>query len=122
MDETITHRLDDVEFAKGVRVDAVERLDFSVAGKHYQVDLGDQSLKDFATALEPFIAVARQVNTKGESATGRRRKSTDQGSRNNAHEVRKWAIEHGHELSDRGRIPGHVRQAYLDHRASATEA
>jgi hypothetical protein len=66
-------------------------------------------------ALAPFIDVARKTAGRGRARTQRQTAMTDtpaRSSREETHAIREWAREHGHQVSDRGRIPKSVLEAY----------
>jgi hypothetical protein len=88
-----------------------ETVDFSLLGTAYEIDLSSRNRKNLEKALRPYIDVARKTTGRGGRGGGRRR----QGRRSSASDlsaVREWAMANGHEISARGRIPAHVREAY----------
>lgn len=88
-----------------------ETIRFSIGATAYQMDLGEASAKQFHDAMAPYVAAAVKVGkapASGAAAVtppGRRRKDE-------LLAIRRWAAENGHELSNRGRIPDAVVQAY----------
>ncbi len=82
---------------------------FAIDGKAYEIDLNDANLDKLSDALAPFIEKARRSST-----TGGRRPATRGASSSNgdASAVRTWAREQGYEVSDRGRVPKEIRDAY----------
>jgi len=106
--------------ARKVEVTLVDDIDGSPAernvtfrfdGKTYEIDLSADNYARLAEALAPFIGSGRRVtrtSTVRAAAPGRRTGS----SSSNAAEIRVWAAENGHEVSDRGRIPADVVAAY----------
>jgi hypothetical protein len=95
--------------------DASGTFDFSLDGRNYQIDLSDDNAAKLRDALAPYIDVARKAGGRG----GRRRQKqtavAEKPARSNREEtaaIREWAREHGHKVSDRGRIPKSVIQAY----------
>jgi hypothetical protein len=95
--------------------DASGTFDFSLEGRKYQVDLSDQNAAKLRDALAPFIDVARKTGGRGRGRTQRQTPVTDKparSSREETHAIREWAREHGHQVSDRGRIPKSVLEAY----------
>lgn len=90
---------------------ADEQVEFAVDGKAYEIDLSAANGARLREALAPFISAARR-------ATGRRassrpaapsRPSTDR-EQNQA--IREWAQAQGMKISERGRIPSNVLEAY----------
>lgn len=84
-------------------------IDLTLNGVTYQADLGPDSLKEFEETLEPYLSVFTRVGGRKKS---RRGGSTTPSGVDNA-TVRAWAAENGHEVSDRGRLPKKVIDAYL---------
>jgi len=95
--------------------DASGTFDFSLEGRNYQIDLSDDNAAKLRDALAPYIGVARKAGGRG----GRRRQqqtaAAEKPARSNREEtaaIREWARERGHKVSDRGRIPKSVIEAY----------
>lgn len=81
---------------------------FTVGIKTYEIDLTDANFEKLEKALSPFIAAARVVKTdKIEHIKQLRRQS-----RQDLTEIREWAKANGLAVSDRGRIPNDVMDAY----------
>ncbi|PLC10770.1 hypothetical protein AUQ48_17130 [Kocuria flava] len=84
-------------------------ISFALEGRDYEIDLCDANAEKLREALRPFVAAARKVP----SGNGRRKRgagtSTSSGE---TATIRAWANEHGHQVSDRGRIHQSVREAY----------
>ncbi|WP_086819652.1 Lsr2 family protein [Allokutzneria sp. NRRL B-24872] len=99
---TVVHMIDDLTGQVG---DDVSRTEFAIDGVVYEIDLNEENAARLNAALENYVAAARRV----------RRRATDASpglTRREAKEVREWAKLNGHELSDRGRIPGTVIAGY----------
>jgi hypothetical protein len=96
--------------------DASGTFDFSLEGRNYQIDLSDDNAAKLRDALAPYIDVARKAGGRG----GRRRTQQQtavaekpaRSKREDTTTIRGWAREHGHKVSDRGRIPKSVIEAY----------
>ncbi len=87
-----------------------------IDGAGVELDLSSQSYDQLLEALSPYLNAkgARRVRgsvTNGAAARGKRRSTTLAGSQDTA-EIRAWAKENGYEVSDRGRVPATVREAY----------
>ena len=75
-------------------------------GKDYTIDMFDENAETFRHAIAPYIETGRRV-------TGTRTKSTRTRSNSgNTKAVREWARANGYDVSDRGRIPADVMDAY----------
>jgi hypothetical protein len=108
--------------AKKVTVQLVDDLDgtpipegdggtvvFSIDRRSYEIDLSDENQGKLRDALAPFIDAGRVVSA---SSSAPRARSA---SRTNGHDlgaVRAWARENGYTVSDRGRVPAVVLEAY----------
>lgn len=85
---------------------------FSFAGSAYEIDLSKKNTAVFEKVLRPYIAAARPAGSPrrrgpASGATrGRRNAGVDLAA------VRAWAADNGHIVSDRGRIPKAVLEAY----------
>lgn len=83
---------------------------FSVDGTAYEIDLTDAHAAELRAALEPFIAAGRRLGRGGTaSATAPRKRTT---STRDLGAVRTWAAANGHTVSDRGRVPQAILDAY----------
>ena len=86
---------------------------FIVGDKEYAVDLGKDNAKDFQSILAqfeekmaPYIRAGRSIGK-----ANPRRSAPNKPSRDAA-TIRIWANENGYEVSDRGRIPAEIIEAY----------
>ena len=85
---------------------ADETIKFGLDGVDYEIDLSKKHAKALRGALAEYIEVARKA-----SRTTRKRHNTTRG-REEARLIREWAEENGYEVSARGRVPAHIREAY----------
>ncbi len=89
--------------------DAKRTATFALDGRAYEIDLNESNLDRLSEALAPFIEKARR------SSAGGGRRSSARGTAStgsDASAVRTWAREQGYEVSDRGRVPKEIRDAY----------
>jgi hypothetical protein len=87
---------------------------FSLDGTAYEIDLTDENAAALRDALTPYIEAARPVSSRsgagGGGMTGNRpRRRTGQ---QDYTAIRAWAKEEGLSVSERGRIPASVLEAY----------
>lgn len=104
----VTHLIDDLD---GSVIDdgSGKKITFSVDGHAYEIDLSDDNANTFYGILAPYVDAARR--THGEkNSTARRRGGDSDGLDLNA--IRAWARENGHTVSDRGRVPHTIVEAY----------
>jgi nucleoid-associated protein Lsr2 len=98
--------------------DATGSVGFSLEGRNYQIDLSDENAARLRDALAPFIDVARKAARRSSRRPGRPQRQTAvpekpaRSKREDTAAIRGWAREHGHQVSDRGRIPKSVIAAY----------
>ena len=93
---------------------ADETVEFALDGKNYEIDLSSKNIDKLRDALAPFVAAARRAGGRRRAAQssgggGARRASVDR-EQNQA--IREWARKRGMKVSDRGRIPAEVLDAY----------
>ena len=110
--QTTVRFLDDLDGSE-----ASGTFDFSLEGRNYQIDLSDENAAKLRQALTPFIDAARKAGGRGSSrGRGQRQPAaTEKHTRSNREEtqaIREWARQNGHQVSDRGRIPKTVIEAY----------
>ena len=97
----ITSLVDDID-----GTDASESLAFSFDGVAYEIDLSEKNATAFRKAVEKYVNSATRVG--GRKAT----KPSGGGRSSDSAAVRQWAKDNGHEVTERGRIPQNVRDAY----------
>lgn len=94
---------------------ADETIEFGIDGKNYEIDLSKENAGKLREALASYVAAARRSGgrrSRGSSGGGgaaARRPSIDR-EQNQA--IRDWARKRGMKVSDRGRIPAEVLEAY----------
>ena len=99
-----------------------ESIEFSVSGVDYVIDLKNKNANEFHRKLDYYIEHGTRVG-------GRRRKpspagaiassadtttKTSKAKRDPAQTraIRQWAADEGYEISERGRIPADIEEAY----------
>jgi hypothetical protein len=106
--QVITTLIDDLDGKKADRT-----VEFSLDGTAYTIDLSEANAGKLRKALDPFINAGTRVGR----GSGRRQSATvtagrTAGSRDENKAVREWASRNGHQISERGRIPQSVSDAY----------
>lgn len=90
---------------------ADETVRFQLDGVEYEIDLSARHAEALRESAAEWIATARRVG--GRKATGRRRAGHGAAvAASDARKIREWARENGYTVSDRGRIPANVTEAY----------
>jgi hypothetical protein len=95
--------------------EAVGTVTFALESRAYEIDLSDENTDKLHEALAPFIEHARQIGRGSGRGRGRRQPAPEKHTRSNREQtqaIREWARQNGHQVSDRGRIPKSVIQAY----------
>ncbi|MGD9527937.1 histone-like nucleoid-structuring protein Lsr2 [Pseudonocardia sp.] len=92
---------------------ADEQVEFAVDGRSYEIDLSAANSAKLRDALAPFVSAARRVGGGrrggGAAAAAPSRPAADR-EQNQA--IREWAQAQGMKISERGRIPSNVLEAY----------
>jgi Lsr2 len=90
--------------------EAVEQVEFAVDGKSYEIDLSAANSAKLRDALAPFISAARRAGGRRSSAPAAPSRPASDRAQNQA--IREWAVAQGMKISERGRIPTNVLEAY----------
>lgn len=102
--QTTVTLVDDVD-----GTEAASTVQFGLQGASYEIDLSEDNMQILVDRLQPFIDHARPVSRQrrnGAASNGRHQSSETNRL------IRQWARENGIEVSDRGRIPSDVLEAY----------
>lgn len=91
---------------------AAETVSFAIDQGHYEIELSAENAARLREALAPFIERARRVADPARGTRGGGRARRSRGSRADIPQIRKWAQDKGYEISDRGRIPNEIIEAY----------
>ena len=82
-------------------------ISFAFEGNEYSIDLSDDNAQAFREAVAPYIDAGHRV-TAHKAKTARKTATTSEDTK----AIREWARNNGYDVSDRGRIPADVMQAY----------
>lgn len=109
--QVITLLTDDLDGGEADRT-----VEFGLDGVNYTIDLSEKNAGKLRKSLDPFLAAATRVGRAGVDARAARRGATVPGSgrasRDQNQAIREWAGKNGFEVSERGRIPSSVVEAY----------
>lgn len=111
MARRIVHQLVDDIDGSVLEVDEGETVHFSLNGASYEIDLNSAHADELRKALEPYISAGRRAGSSSASArptTARKRQARNP----EVAAIRAWANDNGYSLSERGRIPAPVVDAY----------
>lgn len=90
--------------------DADETVKFGLDGRDYEMDLTSDHAAELREVLSRYVSVSRKL-----SKLGAPMKKTIIAPQRDNRAVREWANANGYSVSDRGRIPEDIVEAY-DHR------
>jgi hypothetical protein len=115
----VTVFIDDVT---GDELEGGETVNFALDGVEYQIDLSEEHADELRKAFAPYVLRGRRTGgryARGGGSAGRPRRSADPApsgaggrSKHDTQAIREWAQANGHKVSDRGRIPAGVVEAY----------
>ncbi|HYI49944.1 MAG TPA: Lsr2 family protein [Microbacterium sp.] len=112
MARRIVHQLVDDLDGTVLEVGEGETVRFSLDGTAYEIDLTDGNAAALRNSLTPYVSAARSISSSRGGATseaGRRRRRPGQ---QDYSAIRGWAKENGFQVSERGRVPASVIEAY----------
>jgi hypothetical protein len=112
-----TQLVDDID-GSVIDDESGETIEFAVNGVEYVIDLKAKNANEFHRKLDYYIEHSTRVG-------GRKRKPSPAGATTPAktgtpaardpaqtRAIRQWAADEGHPISDRGRIPAHIEEAF----------
>jgi len=107
--QVITLLTDDLDGGEADRT-----VEFGLDGVNYTIDLSEKNAGKLRKALDPFLNAATRVGRSSAVSPTRRSApaSTGRASRDQNQAIREWANKNGYEVSERGRIPSHIVEAY----------
>lgn len=95
--------------------EAEETVEFGLDGAFYEIDLSEDNAERLRDALSEYVDHARRSGGRkrpaGRLAVGRAPR-TASADREQNQAMREWARKQGMNISDRGRIPKEVAEAY----------
>jgi hypothetical protein len=106
--QVITLLTDDLDGGEADRT-----VEFGLDGVNYTIDLSEKNAGKLRKALDPYLNVATRVGRSGADSRVRRGAApTGRASRDQNQAIREWATKNGYEVSERGRIPSSIVEAY----------
>ncbi|GGL11479.1 histone-like nucleoid-structuring protein Lsr2 [Mangrovihabitans endophyticus] len=109
--QVVTLLTDDLDGSEADRT-----VEFGIDGANYTIDLSDKNAGKLRKALEPYISAGSRVGRGGftgrAAGRGRGAAPATRSSREQNQAIREWATKNGHEVSERGRIPASVVEAF----------
>ncbi|MEV6850185.1 Lsr2 family protein [Actinoplanes sp. NPDC051411] len=93
--------------------DADRTVEFALDGINYTIDLSEKNAGKLRKALDPYLGVASRVGRNSASRVHLSRPAVPaRANRDQNQAIREWAVKNGYPVSDRGRIPGSVVEAF----------
>lgn len=106
--KTIVQLIDDLD--QGA---AEETVSFGLDGANYEIDLSKKNAAKLRDTLAVYVANARRSGrVAGRPASTGRRGRPARGDREQTQAIREWARKNGYKIGEKGRIPGHILEAY----------
>ncbi|HEU0089938.1 MAG TPA: Lsr2 family protein [Pseudonocardiaceae bacterium] len=111
--KTVVTMVDDLT---GEEAENIGTVEFALDGVTYELDLSDENATKLRNALAQYTDAGRRIGGRRRAgrAPGRGTKggATASYNRETLKSIRDWAKQHGHNVSDRGRLPAEVVQAW----------
>jgi hypothetical protein len=105
--KVVVQLVDDLD---GTVAQDISTIGFSLDGVDYEIDLTDNNAEKLRMTVADYVAAARR--TGGRRTKLVKGKVTPIASREQVKAVRDWARKNGFGISDRGRVPGNVIDAF----------
>lgn len=91
---------------------ADETVTFGLDGSSYEIDLSSENAASLREAMASYVGAAHRIGRSGSRAAGQRGRVPATTDREQTQAIRAWARRNGHTVSDRGRIPATIVEAY----------
>ncbi|MFI5497101.1 Lsr2 family protein [Actinoplanes sp. NPDC051859] len=93
--------------------EADHTVEFSLDGVNYTIDLSEKNTAKLRKVMDPYLAAATRVGRlNSTSRVASRKPAPARAQKELNQDMREWAAKNGFEVSDRGRIPSSVVEAY----------
>jgi hypothetical protein len=92
--------------------DGAEAVQFAINGTEYEIDLTLDNRDELFTLLSPYTQAGRAVSGKNKRKVAGKPKAVPVVTDADPAAIRAWAVENGHEVNERGRIPKWIVDAY----------
>lgn len=107
--KTIVQLFDDLD---GSSSDDISTVEFGLEGVQYEIDLTAANAARLREELAEFVAAARRTGGRIKRGAPASSGSGEGRSKEETKAIREWAKQNGHDISERGRIPAAVVDAY----------
>ncbi|OLR92158.1 histone-like nucleoid-structuring protein Lsr2 [Actinokineospora bangkokensis] len=115
--KTIVQLFDDLDGSTG---DDITSVEFALDGVRYEIDLNEENANRLRSELAEYIEAARRTGgrVKRGAAPAQTRGAGEGRSKEQTKAIRDWARQNGHDISERGRIPSAVVEAFEEAHAA----
>ncbi|GAA3005110.1 histone-like nucleoid-structuring protein Lsr2 [Actinokineospora diospyrosa] len=107
--KTIVQLYDDLDGSSGEDIRSVE---FSLDGVNYEIDLNESNAERLRGELADYVAAARRTGGRVKRPIAPGKPAGEGRSKEQTKAIRDWARRNGHDISERGRIPSAVVDAF----------
>ncbi len=117
---TTVQLFDDLDGTAGNDISTVT---FALDGVSYEIDLTEDNAASLRKGLADFVAAARRTGGRAKRGLGAMTAPSGESarSREQTQAIRDWARNNGHQVAERGRIPGGVVEAFEAAHAAPTK-
>lgn len=107
--QVITVLTDDLDGGNADRT-----VEFALDGVNYTIDLSEKNAGKLRKVLDPYLAVASRIGRSGGNGrvASRAAAAPSRANRDQNQAIREWAGKNGYEVSERGRIPSTIVEAF----------
>ena len=111
----------------GEEAENISTVNFALDGMPYELDLTDENRAKLRDTLSPYANAGQKISRRrrGGPRPGQAAKSTGSAAgynRETLKSIREWAKKNGHSVSNRGRLPAEVLQAWQTAQAGMSKA
>jgi hypothetical protein len=100
-----------VDDLDGTASNDITTVRFALDGAEYEIDLNAKNAAKLRNKLDDFVGAARRTGGRVKRGTSPRA-AAPAANREQTRAIRDWARQNGFEMSDRGRIPSNVIDAF----------
>jgi nucleoid-associated protein Lsr2 len=89
-------------------------IEFGLDGVNYTIDLSEKNAGKLRKVLDPYLTVASRLGRTGANGrtASRVAAAPSRANRDQNQAIREWATKNGYEVSERGRIPASIVEAF----------
>jgi hypothetical protein len=95
-------------------VEGTETISFALDGSSYEIDVCDAHASQLRDSFASYVGAGRRAGRSAGVPAQRRGRggARSAGDKSKVADIRDWARKNGHQVSERGRIPKSVVEAY----------